>query len=401
MDVRELVTPPVDFLALGEPAHLEPAIARIRNDLFAQLAGLGFTSIALETDRVRALAVNDFVQRGTGTLDAVMREGFSHRFGELDTNRELVAWMREYNEGRPAAQRLAFHGFDTSSETMEAPSPRAYLEHARDYLGLDHDVAALAGDDERWNRTEAIMDPAQSPGATPEAARLRAIADDMLTALYADAPALIAKTSRDAWFRAKAHLTAGLGLLRHHRQAAERTDQSTRWNRMCAFRDAMMARNLLDVREADSGRGPTFVFASNRHLQRNRSHMRMGPMEMDWAGAGSIVSALVGDRYRLIVGSLGSSKAIELGEPRPETFEGLLQRRVGTWDLIAASDVVPGETRTDTDPMQGYFPLDQETVDGADAVLHVRAGTDMQALSLRQRGAMRSEPSMRMTSPFR
>jgi hypothetical protein len=34
-------------------------------------------------------------------------------------------------------------------------------------------------------------------------------------------------------------------------------------------------------------------------------------------------------------------------------------------------------------PMQGYFPLDRETVEGADTVLHVSAGTDMQALSLR------------------
>ncbi|NIH86187.1 erythromycin esterase family protein [Amycolatopsis granulosa] len=382
MDIREILTPAADFLALGEPTHLEPAFARIRNDLFAQLADLGFAAIALETDRVAALTVNDYVQHGAGSLDAVMRDGFSHRFGELDNNRRLVAWMREYNENRPAAQRLAFHGFDVSTEMMNAPSPRPYLEHARDYLGLDHDIAGLTGDDERWHRTEAVMNAAESPGATPEADRLRVIADDMLVILYASAPLLIAATSRAEWHRARIHLTAGLGLLRYHRQAAEPVDDTARWTRLSAFRDAMMAQNLLDIRDIE--RGPVLVFAQNRHLQRNESHLRLGPMDVNWSSAGAIVSSLAGERYRLIVGSLGRSRAIELGEPAPETFEGLLQRRIGTWGLVPARDLAHAQTRTDTDPMQGYFPLDQETLDGADAVLHVSAGTDTQALTLRR-----------------
>ncbi|MFJ8813234.1 erythromycin esterase family protein [Amycolatopsis thermoflava] len=378
MDIRELLAPDVDFLAFGEPAHLESAFARIRNELFAELAG-AVTAIALETDRVAALAVNDYVQHGDGDLDTVMREGFSHRFGELDNNRRLIAWMREYNE--TAERPLAFHGFDVSTEMMNAPSPRTYLEHARDYLGLDHDIAALTGDDERWNRTEAVLKAAESPGATPEADRLRVIADDMLVTLHAGAPMLIAATSRAEWDRARIHLTAGLGLLRYHRQAAEPVDDSARWTRMSAFRDAMMAQNLLDIRDAE--RGPVLVFGQNRHLQRNESHMRLGPMDMNWSSAGAIVSSLVSERYRLIVGSLGSSKAIDLGEPGPETFEGRLQSRVDEWGLVPARELAAAETRTDTNPMQGYFPLDQATVDGADAILHVTAGTDTQALVLR------------------
>jgi len=378
MDIRELLAPAPDFLALGEPTHLEPAFARSRNELLARLAG-SVSAIALETDRVAALTVDDFVRRGTGTLDEVMRTGFAHRFGELDTNRELVAWLREHNDSGESP--IAFHGFDISTEMMNAPSPRTYLEHARDYLGLDHDIASLTRDDERWSRTEAVMDAAASPGATPEADRLRVLADDMLVALHASAPMLIAATSLTAWRRAKIHLTAGLGLLRYHRQAAHTDEDSARWTRMSAFRDAMMAQNLMDIR-ADE-RGPVLVFAQNRHLQRNESHLSLGPMDLNWSSAGAIVSALVGERYRLVVGSLGSSAAIELGEPPADSYEGHLQRRVHGWGLVPARDIPPAATRTDTDPMQGYFPLDQGAVDGADAVLHVSAGTDRQALVLR------------------
>ncbi|PTR44844.1 erythromycin esterase [Rhodococcus sp. OK611] len=172
-DIRDFVPASCDILALGEPTHLEPAFARVRNELFAQLVDRGFRSIALETDRVAALTVNDFVQEGVGSLDLAMSEGFSHGLGDLEANRELVGWMRDYNENRPPTERLAFHGVDASTENTSAPSPRRYLEHARDYLGLDLDIAGLCGDDERWSRAEAVMDSAASIGATAEAERLR------------------------------------------------------------------------------------------------------------------------------------------------------------------------------------------------------------------------------------
>ncbi|MER6547523.1 erythromycin esterase family protein [Streptomyces sp. NPDC001250] len=388
-DIRDFVTPSCDLLALGEPTHQEPAFGRVRNELFAQLVDHGFRSIALEIDRVAALAVNDYVQGGAGSLDTVMRDGFSHGFGEQDANRQLVSWMREYNEHRPSGQRLTFHGFDAPPETTSAPSPRCYLEHARDYLALDLDLAGLTGDDARWSRAEAVLDATMSPGATAEAERLRSIADDMLNSLYARAPELIAATSRDEWFRARAHLTAGLGLLRYHKQSAQPLASSLRIAGLAATRDALMAQNLLDIRGIEEERGPTLVFAHNLHLQRNQSIWRLGDLGADWSGAGAIVASLLGERYVCVVGSLGRSKALGLRDPDPDTYEGRLQRRLTTWGLEAtpatpttptaptdASTRAPAaRTRTDTHPRQGYFPLDQATLDAVDAVLHISDGT--------------------------
>ncbi|MGW5360300.1 erythromycin esterase family protein [Actinopolymorpha pittospori] len=370
-DLRDFVPASCDLLGLGEPTHLEPAFAGLRNELFVELVERGFRSIALETDRVAALTVNDFVQAGVGTFDAVMKEGFSHAFGDLDTNRALVAWVRDHNRGRPSEERVAFHGFDAPTETMSAPSPRRYLEHARAYLGLDLDLTKLLGDDERWSRTEAVLDPASSIGASAEAERLRSIADDMLTVLYARAPELVATTSRAEWFRARTHLTAGLGLLRYHGEAAQRLDQTARVTRMCATRDALMAQNLLDIREVEAGRGPTVVLAHNLHLQRNLSHMRMGDMDISWFSAGAIVGSLVGERYAFVAGSLGRSEVLGLAEPESDTYEAVLQRLSTTWTLTSAAGVAPARTRTDATPEQGYFPLDQAILDAADAVLHL------------------------------
>jgi erythromycin esterase-like protein len=331
MDITDFTA---ELLGFGEPTHFEPAFARLRNDLFAQLAGHGFRSIALETDRVAALDGE-----------------FSHGFGEVDANRDLLAWLREYNE--TADEPLTFHGFDAPTEMFSAPSPRGYLDHVRDYLGLDVDIAALTGDDERWSRAEAILDPAESPGATAEARELRILADDLLTALHAGAARLIAETSRAAWDRARIHATAGLDLLRYHAASAQPGDRDTRIARLADARAVIMARNLLDIQRATPGR--TLVFAHNGHLRRTGS------------GAGAIVASLLGDRYAFVAGSLGHSEAFGLGEPAADTYEGLLQRETKTWKLTA--DVPPGRKRTD--PKQGYFPLDQEMLDGADAVLHI------------------------------
>jgi erythromycin esterase-like protein len=367
-DIRAFVPASCDLLALGEPAHQEPAFGWVRNELFDRLAGDGFRSIALETDRVAALAVNDFVQDGVGTLDTVLNEGFSHDFGGLETNRALVAWMREYNKNRPAEGKLAFHGFDAPTETMSAPSPRPYLEHARDYLGLDLDIAGLTGEDEQWSRTEAVLDPAMSPGDTPEAERLRTIADDLLTRLYARAPELVVATSSAEWLRARTHLTGGLGLLRYHKQSAERLELNERISLLSAVRDALMAQNLLEIREIEARRGPTLVFAHNLHLQRSPSYWGLTDLKLNWFGAGAIMASLVDDRYAFIAGSLGRSEVLGLESPAADTYEGALQTGA-SWSLTKATTVVGARTRITEE--RSYFPLNEATLNGADAVLHI------------------------------
>lgn len=375
-DIRHLVPTACDLLALGEPTHGEPAFPLIRNELFAQLTDLGFRSIALETDRVAALTVDGFVRGETADdLESVMRKGFSHGFGNLDANRQLVVWIREYNRNRSPQERLAFHGVDVPTETAGAPSPRPYLEHARDYLGLDLDIAGLTGDDERWNRTEAVMDPTMSVGAGPEAAWLRTFADDMLTDFHTQAPDLIAATSRAAWFRATTHLTAGLGLLRYHRAAAEPLEEAERTSHLLGVRDAIMAQNLLDVRDVEAGRGPTLVHAHNLHLQGNPSRWHRSGLEIRWSGAGSIVKALIGERYSFVAGSLGRSEALRLQSPEPGTHENFLDDRVHPWGLTEAVTNASAQARSAPPPEQGYFPLDGATLTTADAVLHVADGS--------------------------
>ena len=264
------------LLALGEPTHGEDVLLDLRNDLFRQLVEQqGYRTIAIESDCLMGLLVDDYVTAGTGNLDSVMELGFSHGWGAFAGNRELVGWMRAYNDGRAAAERVRFAGFDGPLEITGAASPRPALTALHAFLSarVDADLLAcpadtldrLIGADDRWTEPAAMMEPSRSVGQSPEAIQLRLLADDLVALLDAQTPHLKAASSPDDWDRARLYGRTATGLLRYHWAMADASQ--SRLTRLCAQRDSMMAANLLALAE----RGPTLVHAHNGHLHGTRA----------------------------------------------------------------------------------------------------------------------------------
>lgn len=376
MSFLDLLAVPPTLLALGEPTHGESAFLQIRNEAFASLTERGYRSIALESDRAAGLIADEFVQGSAAvTLDRALAEGFSHGFGVAPANRDLLLWMREWNAGRPAAERLTFHGFDAPLEMAGAPSPRRYLAQVCDFLGSDRSVEidGLIGDEARWSDPAAIWEPGKSIGRSADAQCLRVIADDLLTELYLQAP-----RRPEGWRTAFVRTTAAVALLRYHAEAAAPLPQEQRVARLVAVRGALMAENLLAIRSAEAHRGPTLVFAHNRHLQRHPSTMTMAGMDLSWFSAGAIIGSLLGDHYAVIAGSIGVSPALGIEAPAPSTYEGKLQQKTHPARYVRASEIEPAEQRTHD---YRYFPLDQATIEHADAVLHIPTGIDAAMLA--------------------
>src|SRR5689334_12932811 len=215
------------LLALGEPTHGEDVLLDVRNDLFRQLVVQeGYRTITIESDCLMGLVVDDYITSGTGNLDDVMERGFSHGFGASAANRELVRWMRAYNDGRSAQERVRFAGFDGPLEMTGAASPRQALTALHGYLSarVDADLLPCTGEaldrllgaDDRWTDPAAIMDPSRSVGRTPEARELRLLADDLAALLDTQLPHLIAASAPDDWDRARLCGRTATGLLRYH-----------------------------------------------------------------------------------------------------------------------------------------------------------------------------------------
>ncbi|MDN0194340.1 erythromycin esterase family protein [Streptomyces sp. S.PNR 29] len=370
------------LLALGEPTHGEDTLLDLRNELFRQLVEQeeGYRTIAIESDCLMGLVVDDYVTSGTGTLDEVMERGISHGWGALAVNRELVRWMRAYNEGRPASEQLRFAGFDGPLEITAAASPRQALTALHGYLAarVDADLLPctaetldrLIGTDDRWTDPAAMMDPAQSVGQSAEAGRLRLLADDLVALLDAQTPHLITAASREDWDRARLYGRTATGLLRYHHWMADTSP--ARMTRLCALRDVMMAHNLLALAE----RGPALVHAHNSHLQRRKSTMRMWQGPVEWWSAGALVSARLGEEYAFVATALGTIRHQGVDTPPPDTVEGLLYALPEDRCVIDAPGLatVLGDTRPAPreSPWFGYAPLDPAHLADSDGIVFVK-----------------------------
>ncbi len=369
-------------LALGEPTHGEDTLLEVRNALFRQLIEQeGYRTITIESDCLLGLIVDDYVVEGTGTLDEVMERGFSHGFGASAANRELVRWMRDYNEGRPRPDRLRFAGFDGPLEITNAESPRRALLALHGYLAAHGDMDLLPctadtldrllGTDEQWTEPAAMLDPARSAGRSAEARELRLLADDLVAVLDEQTPHLVAATSRDAWDRARLYGRTATGLLRYHYWMADTTPH--RMTRLLGIRDSMMAENLLALAE----RAPVLAFAQNSHFQRHKSTMRMWDHPLlEWWSAGALVNTRLGEDYAFVATALGTLHHRGVGTPPPDTIEGLLyalpedRYLVNLTHLSAALGDTPPVPRES--PWFGYAPLGLEHLTESDGLVFVK-----------------------------
>ncbi|MGW5265178.1 erythromycin esterase family protein [Microbispora sp. NPDC004025] len=364
--LRSLPARPL-LLGMGEARHFVGELGEVRNEIFRHLVEHeGYRSFAIESDCLMGLVVDDYITTGVGTLDHVMEQGFSHGFGASPANRELVRWMRAYNEEHD--EKLRFFGFDGPLEYWAA-SPRQALTALHALLDgplpgtvvTGEALDTLLGPDDRWSNEATAMDPSQSIGRSADARRLRLIADDLAALLETQAPQLAAEDRR----RAELYARTATGLLRYHYWMADASP--ARWTRLSALRDAMMAANLRAVAE----HGPALVFASNLHLQRNKSVMPFGDGRLEWWSAGAIIATHLGDRYAFLASAFGTTGD---DTPPPDTVEGILSTLAWDRSLVDARGLARAVTKPAPRVSRdfAYFPLDPAQLDMIDGVVFLK-----------------------------
>jgi erythromycin esterase-like protein len=277
---------------------------------------------------------------------------------------------------------VRFFGFDGPLEMTAAASPGPALLALHDYLAthVDNgllppgDIAGLVGDDARWTNPDAAMDPAQSVGGAAEVTTLRLLADDLLALLSAQAPHLVSTTSRDEWWVANLHGRTASGLLRYHAGMADTS--ASRVGRLMGERDAMMAANLLAILEDQALRGPTLAFAHIRHLQRDKSHLLLGDLAVEWWSGGAIAGTRLGAQYAFVAMVAGTVPEREIGVPSPDTLEGVLHTLPGDRYVLDAADLTAAlhETRLvpRTDLDYRHNPLNPDQLENTDGVVYLK-----------------------------
>ncbi|WP_067813950.1 erythromycin esterase family protein [Nocardia inohanensis] len=367
-------TEPPALLGLGEPTHGVVAFPLLRNEILALLVERGYRSIMLESDFFAAAVVDEYVNGGPGDLEQVLEAGFSHRFGAVPGNRELVAWLRAHNAGREPSERVRFYGFEAPVEYAGAPSPRRALSAVVELLpaalrpGSVHELDALLGEESDWTNPAAMYDAAESIGGSERARALRVIADDLAGLLRRAAPGLYAADPA-GYDLAVAHARTAQGLLRYHAAMAE--PGPDRIAVLLSVRADMMAENILAILDRERRRGPSLAFAHNVHLLRGSSNMPIGTDEVNWCGAGALVAHTLGERYLFVATDANPGSA-------PDTLPGMLAAATERRALFRTSDLraaLPRSLGASEPMLQGHIPLQPADLAGTDAVIFV-ADTD-------------------------
>lgn len=323
----------VELLGFGEALHGGEDILILRNRLFQRLVEAhGYSAIAIESSFPRTRVINEYVAgRGPASYEAVQGSGFSHGFGRLDANRELVEWMRQYNADPAHRVTLQFYGFDSPTEMTSTDSPSHVLHVVLDYLAsIDGPIAhahrdrvdRLLGQDAEWENPAAMMDPTQSAGLSPEATALRIETEDLIAELRVRRPELVAKSDASRYLEAMQYASVARELLNYHATLARTSSERTA--RLLGMRDAMMADNLAYMVSRERGRGKVLAFAHNSHLQRGKAQWQLGPDLLTWWPAGAYLHEMFGSHYAVIGSAVGVSEDNGIGQPEPGTLEARL-----------------------------------------------------------------------------
>jgi erythromycin esterase len=370
----------VELLGFGEALHGGEDILILRNRLFQRLVeAYGYSAIAIESSFTRAHVVNEYVAgRGPASYEAVQEVGFSHGFGRLEANRELVEWIRQYNADPTHCIKLQFYGFDSPTEMTSTDSPRQLLHFVIDYFASIDSASAeeyrqridpLLGQDADWENPAAMMDPTKSIGLSPAATALRIETEDLISELHVRRPELVAKSDESHYLEAMRYATAARQLLNYHAILARKSEPGKRIVEGLGLRDVMMADNLAYMVAHERGRGKVLAFAHNSHLKLGKAEWQLGPHLLIWWPAGAQLSEIFGSRYAVIGTAVGISDENGIGQPQVGTLEAHLTASPGPGRFIPthkgqglpASEIAALPIRSGSMKNQTYFPLTHQS----------------------------------------
>ncbi len=376
--VMAIIDSSLELLGFGEPMHGGDEFLTLRNQLFQRLVERhGFSAIAVESSFPRGRSVERFVAGQGESYEAIRDAGFSHQFGRLQANRELVEWMRSHNADVSPERQIHFYGFDSPTEYGPTDSPRQLLTFAIDYLAKI-DLAAinerrqrielLLGNDADWENPAAVMDPTKSIGLSPNATSLRIEVEDLIAEMQIRRPELIAASDRERYLGARHDANCARQLLNYH--AALARSSNNRIAQCLALRDAMMADNLTYIADRERARGRVFVFAHNSHLKLGKAEWQLGADLLQWWPAGAHARSIFGSRYQVIGCGLGTSEKNGVGQPEAGTLETRLIASSGPARFIPthngeglpAAEIAALPMRSGSTKNFSYFPLTAQSL---------------------------------------
>ena len=116
------------IVALGESTHGTSEFVTLRHRMIRHMVQqLNFRVLSVETNFSTAQNINEYILGGAGTgLSAVQSIKNSWVYNNQEFV-QLIEWLREYNNGQSAANKVTFYGFDNQTCEPSAKRVQAYI----------------------------------------------------------------------------------------------------------------------------------------------------------------------------------------------------------------------------------------------------------------------------------
>ncbi|HEY3836122.1 MAG TPA: erythromycin esterase family protein [Bryobacteraceae bacterium] len=250
-------------VAMGEATHGTREFQQIKFRMLQFLVEKsGFTVFGIENNWPETLAINDYVLTGKGDGDRLLHNQFI--WWQTEDEREMVRWMRTYNQDLAHTRKLKFYGFD-----MQAP--QAAEVNALDYLErVDPEARAKAAG--LFRVIGRMPENADYEKAPEEVKRRTEEALGELVQRFDDRKQeYVARSSREQWSFARQNLVIV-------RQAEVKLGNQN--DTGSAARDRFMAENVQWILDHEPAGSRMMVWAHNGHVAgagRSEVSPPMGP----------------------------------------------------------------------------------------------------------------------------
>jgi erythromycin esterase len=313
------------IVALGEPAHGTHEPLAFRNMLSEYLIEqMGFTALAFESGFTEAAEVNRYILGGSGDLDSVTLNGMTWGFGEFQENRDLIQWLRRYNDDPAHRRKVHFYGIDMSGgDRGDFPHARRSIDAAISLLGQVDTASAsslrqsLGFYLDHFSTAEYLsLSTSERSGLTEQLDRLKSVIKQKKSAL-------VSIGSEEEYERALQDVVVAeqLNNMFAISPPPSRTIPPEGY-RVVTARNSAMADNVLWALAQEGSRGRLLLFAHNMHVM--NAPLKGGPWEafrQPPSSMGQFLRSTLGPDL-LIIGAAGSaSLKPQTPQPGPVSLE--------------------------------------------------------------------------------
>lgn len=282
------------IVGMGEATHGTREFFQFKDRLVRYLAEeLGLRAFAWEAGFGATRTVDRYIRRGDGDAESALQE-VGYWIWDVESVREMVEWMRGFNEGRAPDDKIRFYGVDTQSPSGELNELQSFFD------AVDDDFLDSRSDSVELFRSGTLR--------ADESAleQVRGFVPALQDHLETNETAFVAATSRHEYEFAR----------RHARLLEQRIEYITAWhqeqsNSSTVVRNESMAENTRWVLERE-GLNQLALWMHNSHINQNK-RVDTGGILADWYG----------DDYYTVGMEFGhgSFQAIEITDEGPGGLE--------------------------------------------------------------------------------